>query len=161
MTDNEIIKALECCDEFQCDECPLNPYSTDPVICERRCKQESLNLINRQQAEIYKLQEIIVMGRYTSHTSIRAAESWHRTNSEYIKRLKEENERLNEKYSLAVAKYEAEVRNFTEALKTIEGEAVKVFWGELKKRNTMDERIVSVASGEKLLAELVGDKDES
>ena len=59
MTDNDIIKALECCDKFECDECPLDHHSADPVICERRCKQEALDLINRQKAEIERLQSTI------------------------------------------------------------------------------------------------------
>lgn len=56
MTDNEIIKALECCaDEYihSCDYCPF----------EKECNGDNLNLvkyaldlINRQKAEIEKLQ---------------------------------------------------------------------------------------------------------
>lgn len=34
--------------------------------------------------------------------------------------------------------------------------AIKEFWDELKKRNTMDERIVSVVSGDRLIMEMRG-----
>ena len=50
------------------------------------------------------------------------------------------------------------LEDFTELIKV---KAYKEFWGELKKRNTMDERIVSVASGDNLLKEMVGETDEA
>ena len=52
MTDNEIIKALECCsyDNYQCDNCPY-AYKTCTVY------KDSLDLINRQKAEIERLRE--------------------------------------------------------------------------------------------------------
>lgn len=50
--------------------------------------------INCQQAEIYKLQEIIARGDFTSITALRATQDWHRRNSEHIKRLEEEIEIL-------------------------------------------------------------------
>ena len=55
MTDNEIIKALEFCAEHvrNCAECPLNVTSLDH--CSTRLAQNVLNLINRQKAEIERL----------------------------------------------------------------------------------------------------------
>ena len=54
MTDNEIIKALECCREFvtvaRCDECPLKEQE-----CIKGLPQYALSLINRQKAEIERL----------------------------------------------------------------------------------------------------------
>lgn len=51
MTDNEIIKALECCDFADikaCEECPLyHTFDCSFVIIDK-----SLDLINRQNAEI-------------------------------------------------------------------------------------------------------------
>ena len=53
MTDNEIIKALECCTEGEdCTHCPLIkeiPYCSDDIMV------GALNLIKRQQAEIERL----------------------------------------------------------------------------------------------------------
>ena len=50
MTDNEIIKALECCINDDCDNCP-DTFGN----CEHNAMRNALNLINRQQAEIEKL----------------------------------------------------------------------------------------------------------
>ena len=47
MTDNEIIKALECCMKDDCDNCP-NGFGN----CEHNLAEASLDLINRQKAEI-------------------------------------------------------------------------------------------------------------
>ena len=57
MTDNEIIKALECCSEHvrNCAECPLNVTSLDH--CSTRLAQNVLDLINRQKAKIERLKK--------------------------------------------------------------------------------------------------------
>ena len=56
MTDNEIIKALECCigNEGNCDICPQ--HSKD---CVDELMQLALDLINRQKAEIERCENII------------------------------------------------------------------------------------------------------
>ncbi len=54
MTDNEIIKALKCCTGENCESCPA--YTPDEK-CVRITLEESLNLINRQQAEIERLEK--------------------------------------------------------------------------------------------------------
>ena len=56
MTDNEIIKALECCKDLKCSECPkkTNLFKTD---CDVKLCQEAIDLINRQKAEIERLQK--------------------------------------------------------------------------------------------------------
>ena len=55
MTDNEIIKALECCirTEEKCDECP---YWLDYARCSNALRKDALDLINRQRAEIEELE---------------------------------------------------------------------------------------------------------
>ena len=55
MTDNEIIKALECLrgNAFDCGECPY--CSCYPAPCEQQVAKDVLSLINRQKAEIEKL----------------------------------------------------------------------------------------------------------
>ena len=50
MTDNEIIKALECCKKDDCDNCP-NDFGN----CCANLAGCSLDLINRKQAEIERL----------------------------------------------------------------------------------------------------------
>ena len=42
--------------------------------------------------------------------------------------------------------------------KETRNEAIKEFWNILKAQNTMDERIISVKSGDDLLKEMVGEK---
>ena len=60
MTDNEIIKALECCSsqttENTCGNCPL--FNIGRPDCYRTLAKHSLDLINRQQAEIERLQKV-------------------------------------------------------------------------------------------------------
>lgn len=61
MTDNEIIKALECCstDGRTCEECPYNEQTTDENFCDEKLQADALDLINRQKAEIERLNEKI------------------------------------------------------------------------------------------------------
>lgn len=57
MSDNEIIKALECCNsekESLCFECP---YHLCSPACLTRRNTDIIDLINRQKAEIEKLKE--------------------------------------------------------------------------------------------------------
>ena len=58
MTDNEIKKAWECCSApiCNCKECPMEGVNN----CYTKLKYKTLDLINRQQAEIDKLQHKIV-----------------------------------------------------------------------------------------------------
>ena len=57
MTDNEIIKAWECCENWEstkdCDDCPVK------VGCSQKLAKHSLDLINRQNAEIDRLKDLI------------------------------------------------------------------------------------------------------
>ena len=57
MTDKEFMKALECCsaEYIACKECPLN----GKPFCERCIIENAIDLINRQQAEIERLESII------------------------------------------------------------------------------------------------------
>ena len=77
MTDNEIIKALECCvsDGYTCPNCPYeydkhivddefetmpNGKSYDDYSCDEWLKLDLFALINRQRAEIERLQAEII-----------------------------------------------------------------------------------------------------
>lgn len=60
MTDNEIIKALECCgksntDEHYCEDCPCRTIK----YCASCISINALDLINRQKAEIARLKKAI------------------------------------------------------------------------------------------------------
>ena len=56
MTDNEIVKALElCCDDsFRCNECPYHSFTFSE--CDEIIRRAALDLINRQQAKIVRLE---------------------------------------------------------------------------------------------------------
>jgi hypothetical protein len=54
MTDEQIVKALECCKIGNCDDCPFYGVKED---CEVELPEEALDLINRQKVEIEGLEE--------------------------------------------------------------------------------------------------------
>jgi len=58
MTDSEIVKGLECCGTTKgcCHDCPLNDIE-DIQICQDELVTEAYRLINRQQAEIKRLDD--------------------------------------------------------------------------------------------------------
>ena len=62
MTDEQIIKALECCATDKTDDCFQCPY--DNIVykpgnggCVNRCRKDALDLINRKKAEIERLKK--------------------------------------------------------------------------------------------------------
>lgn len=59
MTDNEIIKALECCMDDDCDNCP-DTFGN----CEHNAMRNALDLINRQKAEIERLKNLKIFERF-------------------------------------------------------------------------------------------------
>ena len=58
MTDSEIVKALECCNNGWCDNrCPY--YGREDIAdCREQSGADQLDIINRQQAKIEQLQEL-------------------------------------------------------------------------------------------------------
>lgn len=60
MKDNEIIKALECCSNTNCKECPYNKDEEIDILdlsCVINMTKHTIDLINRQKAEIKELKE--------------------------------------------------------------------------------------------------------
>lgn len=58
MTCKEIKKALECCQNYhECSQCPFNSGAADTSECISECMSEALDLINRLQAKIERLQK--------------------------------------------------------------------------------------------------------
>ena len=55
MTDEQIIKALECCRDCKCKDCPCYNKETDG--CKELDEQDILDLINRQKSEIERLKD--------------------------------------------------------------------------------------------------------
>ena len=104
MTDNEIIKALECCrqKEEHCHICPYNPIDD----CCRHLLKDALDLINRHNADIKGLEDSERIG------------------DQLIERQRAEIERLqksNEEMFCTISKQDAEI---TQLQKRI------VFWRE-------------------------------
>lgn len=59
MTDDEIIKGLERTASWACDECKFHGEMCDGDKCEKVIAENTLDLINRQKAEIKRLQKNI------------------------------------------------------------------------------------------------------
>lgn len=94
MTDNEIKKAFE---EHIERTKNIKYGARKMAMVDVELLKNTLDLINRNDEEIYRLKEVIIMGRDTSPIAIRAQQSWFRQNSEHINRLKLEIERLTER----------------------------------------------------------------
>ena len=67
MTDNEIIKALKCCSvhPMKCKECPYQGNE----CCTNAHRKDALDLINRQKAEIERLQKECEITRAYIHNN--------------------------------------------------------------------------------------------
>lgn len=53
---------------------------------------------------------------------------------------------------------ERDIALHAKLIKNSKAEAIREFWNRLKAQNTMDERIISVKSGDELIEEMAGDK---
>lgn len=73
MTDNEIVKALECCaNELGCKNCPENPHKGNYGFCTDPLIKGAFNLINRQKAEIERLKGWQDLLKAEKHSLIKA-----------------------------------------------------------------------------------------
>ena len=69
MTDNEIIKALECCFiNNNCTGCPLQSPPTEE--CLKVACSSALDLIKRQQAEIERLTDLLVCSAESERNAV-------------------------------------------------------------------------------------------
>ena len=86
MTDNEIIKALECCGDADCDNCP---YSGDDLLrpCNDNLVKDTINLINRQKDEIRETRRDLLNEIYALEHQLETAKS--EAIKEFAERLKE------------------------------------------------------------------------
>ena len=67
MTDNEIIKALECCREANnCIHCEYEPteYQKGTIGCANELMENAIDLINRQQKLLTNISDLIVENTY-------------------------------------------------------------------------------------------------
>ena len=87
MTDEDIIKALECCLEFKCKECPCWAEEVD-ACCYGINEDVLLDLIKRQRAEIERLMHNIEAMAQTMPNMAKAERA--EAIKEFAERLKEE-----------------------------------------------------------------------
>ena len=96
-TDNEIIKALECCSsgDSGCEkDCPLSKECDSPIKSGEKIMQSALDLINRQKAEIERLHKNIDVLRTVNKSQKGLVEMCEKTAKaeaykEFAERLKE------------------------------------------------------------------------
>lgn len=84
-TDDDVIKALECCGGQGCKECPFN---CNCATCIMTLQESALALINRQKAEIENLQAV----HADMTESLRLAAEANKDMQAEIKKLKEKND---------------------------------------------------------------------
>ena len=113
MTDNEIIKALECCNGWdgRCLNCPLNREGTN---CKEKLNSYALDLINRHKADIERLEKETKDKERAYNDEFCLRKEWQ---SKCRELLKEEQ----------ITKSEA-IKEFAERLKE---KASRGFWDEL------------------------------
>ena len=104
MTDNEIIKFMQCVigNDVKCSECTYQKVLPFPS-CRRKCAKNALELINRQKEEIEKLKQENEFFRKTITENAQRAlevtvEEIETSKSEAIKEFAE---RLKEKFGIA------------------------------------------------------------
>jgi hypothetical protein len=159
LTDNEIVKALECCGDEQglnwCVDCPY--YNKENDLCQEDLHRDALDLINRQKAE----KEALINGQETLQ--------------KYIAEQKAENERLKRKlvayepsvdsglFSQMLLEQKEKAEAFEKKWKAeIKSEAYKEFAERLKEDAydvVLFGEVVTIYTINELLKELVGEDD--
>ena len=119
MTDNEIIKALECCAVHGLLKCEKCPKKNEGVTCMYALSKDALDLIKRQKAEIEKLNVELVGMRG-------ACESY----KMHYDNAQAEIERLQNAYKQCAWERDT----FLEQLETAKSEAIKEFAERLKEQ---------------------------
>ena len=153
MTDNEIIKALECCTSWvcglSCADCPL--HGTGCVHFNKL--KETLDLINRQKAEIQALREDI-HNRKTRENKLRSKIKSFRAEIERLKGYVTPVVQLVNEYDIMVAKAEA-IKEFAERLKEKSSKISLVYSGDVVKTDYT----INGAYLDNLVKEMVGDTE--
>ena len=153
MTDNEIIKALECCygNKVNCNECPMWEYEGD--CFEGLMKHNALSLINRQKAEIEKLELL-------NASLLESCEGYSKACDVYRAEIERLVEHTKEGIDLA--------KQLPEMLKLAQAGAIKYFAERLKHKatethNTIPRHYRYVISNDfidNLVKEMVGDRND-
>ena len=131
MTDNEIIKALECCLDVSpstCKSCPLFNITNSTMVCSKIATKFALDLINRQKAEVENLKDILYDADGVNlvnywYQQCKIAENGCRNFEEENKNLKAEVERLEDLNKC----YYTSCQQIAKSNHEIKAEAVKEF----------------------------------
>ena len=112
MTDNEIIKALECCINDKCQECPLNK-----LFCGREvAMQYALDLINRQKAEIERLRQNLKEAHIDIKEKQAEIEEYKEANKRWSAALNNANEE-NSELQLKIVSCNSEIEKLNNTIK--------------------------------------------
>ena len=154
MTDNEIIKALECLCDYElgdCHKCPI--YKHIDKDCTPDIVKPALDLINRKKAEI----ENYSHNTKTMANDIRGLQKALEQAKAEIERLKKEVKKCKEHYKMACS----ERNEFLEQLETAKAEAIKEFAERLKNECVQDGAFgyVSAYEIDNLVKEMVGESN--
>lgn len=75
MTDNEIIKALGCCKNKRCVNCPYDDVADKFAECSTKLVNDALDLINRKKSEIemknIQIGELVSFQRFCERKAIK------------------------------------------------------------------------------------------
>lgn len=84
MTETEIMKALECCGDEEalhwCTECPY--YDKENDLCQEDLHRDTIDLLNRKNAEIERLNGDLIIERTRRENAVNA---YHEARAEAIK----------------------------------------------------------------------------
>ena len=130
-TDEEIVKALECCQHRECQEC-IRLYTGRPIEddCRLDLIYDSLTFIKCQNAGIDKLQEV----NADLNESLRLAAEANKDLKAEIERLTKERDAmrstaylLKKHYEWAVKAQETSVKAFSEFIHAVRSDAINEF----------------------------------
>ena len=82
MTDNEIIKALECCWERNCYDCPIHKEDKYCGICRAIIVREALDIIKQQQEHIEVLEAMTTLRNKREYYNRFLKEVWQKEKGE-------------------------------------------------------------------------------
>lgn len=113
MTDNEIIKALERCSTTMAGECKECPLYKQVDNCTSKLTKDALDLINRQKAEIERLEQVVSIKQKNKRT----------IKSEAIKEFIQKHREMmmafcddDDQISLKVCEYDANTNNLVKEI---------------------------------------------
>lgn len=120
LTDAEIEQALPFLAKYCKNE--YNDIRVDEVLL------GASDIINRQKAEIESLRKAILDADYSSITALKAKQNWHIENSEYIRKLNEENDKLKDMYY----SMQSTLAKMSMGVEQAKAEAIKEFANEFE-----------------------------